>query len=398
MTSRTLRPLAAFIVAFALAGAAPIARAEGVRPEVGKPLQAASALIKQRKGREAMGEIAKAEAVPNRTAYENQVIAQMKAAAASSAGDADATIRANEALLDTGKVSGREAVTLVQSVAVAYYNKKDYANAAKWTQRYFKEGGSDPAMRTMLLQSHYLQGDCAAVDRAVNENKASETELQMLQDCYRRKGDHAGYVKAMEALVVNYPKKEYWTILLTNVQKKPGFSDRLAADVYRLKFATGNLNTADDYMEFAQLALQQGVPAEAKAIMDKGFANGVLGKGNEAARQQRLRDLIEKSLADSKAKRAQDEKDALAGNEGSDLVKVGMNYIYEGKVDQGTKMVEQGLKKGSLRRPEDVKLRLGEAQLMNGRREQGVRTLREVKDTKDGAAEIARLWILQARA
>ena len=166
----------------------------------------------------------------------------------------------------------------------------------------------------------------------------------MLQDCYRRKGDHAGYVKAMEALVVNYPKKEYWTILVTNVQKKPGFSDRLAADVYRLKLATGNLNSAADYMEFAQLALQQGVPAEAKSIMDKGYAAGVLGKGSEAARQQRLRDLIEKSFADSRAKREQDEKDALAAKEGGDLVKVGMNYIYEGKVDQGTKLVEQGLK------------------------------------------------------
>src|SRR5258706_9693043 len=97
---------------------------EGVRPEVGKPLQAAQALIKQRKGREAMAEIAKAEAVPNRTAYENQIIAQMKAAAASSSGDNDATIRNNSALLETGKVSGREALPLIQGIAVAHYNKK----------------------------------------------------------------------------------------------------------------------------------------------------------------------------------------------------------------------------------------------------------------------------------
>src|SRR5678815_3098647 len=87
-----------------------------VRPEVGKPLQAAQALIKQRKGREAMAEIAKAEAVPGRTSYENQLIAQMKAAAASYAGDNDTTIRSNIAVLDSGKVSGREAVPLVQGV------------------------------------------------------------------------------------------------------------------------------------------------------------------------------------------------------------------------------------------------------------------------------------------
>src|SRR6188508_1852630 len=138
---------------------------EGVRPEVGKPLQAAQALVKQRKGREAMAEIAKAEAVPNRTAYENQLIGQMKAAAASAAGDNDGTIRANEALLNSGKVSGREATTLVQGIAVAHYNKKEYGEAAKWTQRYFKEGGTDPQMRTVLLQSYYLGNDCNSVNK-----------------------------------------------------------------------------------------------------------------------------------------------------------------------------------------------------------------------------------------
>src|SRR5258706_14251008 len=112
-------------------------KGDGVRPEVGKPLQAAQALVKQRKGREAMAEIAKAEAVPNRTAFENQVIAQMKAAASSAAGDNEATIRNNTALLDSGKVSGREATTLVQGIAVAYYNKKEYAESATWAQRSF---------------------------------------------------------------------------------------------------------------------------------------------------------------------------------------------------------------------------------------------------------------------
>src|SRR6476659_3761582 len=153
--TRSVRPLLASLVFAVFAGAMPIAHAQqGVRPEVGKPLQAAQALIKQRKGREALAEVAKAEAVPNRTAYENQIIAQMKAAASSAAGDNDATIRNNMAVLDSGKVSGREATALVQGVAVAYYNKKDYGEAARWTQRYFKEGGADPSMRSVLLQSY----------------------------------------------------------------------------------------------------------------------------------------------------------------------------------------------------------------------------------------------------
>jgi hypothetical protein len=374
------------------------AHAEGVRPEVGKPLQQASTLLKQHKAREALAEIAKAEAVPNRTAYENQIIAQMKAAASSALGDNDATIKNNMAVLDSGKVSGREATSLVQGIAVAYYNKKDYGEAAKWTQRYFKEGGSDASMRSMLMQSYYLQGDCAAVDRAVGENHASETDLQMIEDCYRRKGDSAGYVKAMEALVVNYPKKEYWTILLTNVQKKPGFAgDRLGVHVYRLRMATGDLTKSEDYMEMAQLALQAGVPSEAKEIMDRGYEKGALGTGAEAARQQRLRDLIAKDLAESQKNRAKDEADAKAAKNGDDLVRVGLNYVYEGNASKGLALIDEGIKKGGLKRPDDAKLLFAEAQLKAGQKQRAAQTFREVKGT-DGTADLARLWALQARA
>ena len=372
-------------------------KGEGVRPEVGKPLQAAQALIKQRKGREAMAEIAKAEAVPNRTAYENQIIAQMKAAAASAAGDNDATIRSNTALLESGKVSGREATLLVQAIAVAYYNKKDYAEAAKWTQRYFREGGGDPAMRTVLLQSYYLGNDCNSVSKmlagAGEERKASEEELQILANCYLRMKDNAGYVGAIEKLVIHYPKKEYWTDLLSRVQKKPGFSDRLMLDVYRLRLATGNLKDTNDYLEMAQLALQAGVPAEAKSVVDKGYEVKALGVGAEAARHQRLRDLVAHDLAESQKTRARDE----AGKEAEDLFRIGQNYVYEGKADKGLALMEQGIKKGGLKRPDDAKLRFGEAQIYAGRKAQGVQTLREIKGN-DGTADMARLWILNARA
>jgi tetratricopeptide (TPR) repeat protein len=389
---------AALCAALALGAATYSAHAaDSVRPEVGKPLQEAQKLIKAHRGREAMAEIARAEAVPSRTAYENQIIAQMKAAASSLSGDNDATIRNNMALLESGK-AGAETRSLVQGIAVAYYNKKEYGEAAKWTQRYFKEGGNDASMRSMLIQSYYLQGDCAAVDRSVNENRASETDLQMIEDCYRRKGDSAGYVKAMEALVVNYPKKEYWTILLTNVQKKPGFaSDRLGVHVYRLRMATGNLSRTEDYMEMAQLALQAGVPSEAKEIVDKGYEAHVLGTGPEAARQQRLRDLIAKNLAESQKNRAKDEKEALESKDGNDLVRVGLNYVYEGNTGKGIGLIEQGIKKGGLKPPDDAKLLLGEVQLKAGQRQRATQTFREVKGT-DGTADIARLWVLQARA
>jgi len=390
-------------LAFAASSLSAVA-AEGVRPEVGKPLQAAQALIKQRKGHEAMAEIAKAEAVPNRTPYENQIIAQMKAAAASASGDNDATIRANQALLDSGKVSGRDATALVQGIAVAYYNKKEYAEAAKWTQRYFKEGGTDASMRTVLLQSYYLGNDCGSVNKmlgngsADESRKPSEEELQILANCYQRQKDTGGYVSAIEKLVIYYPKKDYWVDLLSHVQRKPGFaSDRLGVHVYRLRMALGMPLDTNDYMEMAQLALQAGVPSEAKAIVDKGYDAKALGNGKEAERHQRLRDLINKSVADSQKTRAKDEADAMASKDGNDLVKVGLNYVYEGKADKGLPLIDQGIKRGGLRRPDDAKLLYGEALLQAHQNAKAASVFKEVRGS-DGTADLARLWVLQSRA
>lgn len=406
MIAARLRPALVCLLFVAIAGTASVAQAQGtgVRPEVGKPLQAAQALIKARKGKEALAEVAKAEAVPNRTANENNLIQQMKGSAALAAGDSETVIRTYEPMVESGKASGRERLQMVQAVAVAYYQRKEYAKAAQWTQRYFKDGGTDGAMRPVLLQSYYLANDCNSVNRmlgsttdADSTRKPTEEELQILANCYLRGKDTGGYVNAIEKLVLFYPKKEYWTDLLSRVQKKPGFSDRLGVNVYRLRFATGNAGTVADYMEMAQLALQAGVPAEAKVIMDKGYAAGVLGKGDQAERQKRLRDMVQKALDESLKTRASDEAVAAAAKDGNDLVKIGLNYVYEGNAAKGVPLIERGIKKGGLRRPEDAKLRLGEAQLFAGQKQRGVQTLRGVKGT-DGAADIARLWVLNARA
>ncbi len=396
---------AALVLAFGSAGLDTLAqKADAVRPEVGKPLQEAQNLSRSGKNREALAKINEADAVSNKTPNETFLIQRMRGSVASAAGDNDAAIKAFEAVLGSGRVTGRDQQQMVQAIAVGHYKNKDYAKAAQWTQRYFKEGGSDPAMRTVLLQSYYLSNDCGSVNKMLgsavaedsNGRKPTEEELQILANCYLRQKDTGGYVGAIEKLVVYYPKKEYWTDLLSRVQKKPGFSDRLALHVYRLRSATGNLNNAADYMEMAQLAVQAGVPAEAKVILDKGYAANVLGTGKEAERHGRLRDLINKNLDESQKARAQDEREALAAKDGNDLVKIGLNYVYEGKADKGLGLIEQGIKKGGLKRPEDARLRLGEAQLFAGQKAKGVQTLRSVKG-EDGTADIARLWVLNAR-
>ena len=376
---------------------------ESLRPEVGKPLQAAQELMKAQKYKEALAKIREADAVSGKTAYENYILDRMRGSAASGAGETELAAKSFEGEINSGKLPEAEQAKIMEAVAGTYYRAKDYGKAIGWAQRYFKAGGSSAAMRTLMMQAQYLNGDYAEAAKAINEAVAAderagrspgEDQLQLLANCYLKLNDKTGYANALEKLVVHHPKKEYWADLLARIQRKPGFSDRLSLDVYRLMFATGNLREGSDFMEMAQLALQAGLPAEAKKVVTEGFAKGVLGTGAEADRHKRLRDLANKQTDDDRKTLADDEKAAMAAKDGEASVKVGYAFVTNGDVDKGIAMIEQGIAKGGLKRAEDAKLHLGMAYLQAGNRAKAAQVLRSVAGT-DGAADLARLWMAQ---
>jgi len=72
-----------------------------------------------------------------------------------------------------------------------------------------------------------------------------------------------------------------------------------------------------------------------------------------------------------------------------------MGYTYgpEGAARKGLPIMEQGIQKGGLKRPEDSKLLLGIAQVQYGSKSRGLQTLKGVHGN-DGTADLARLWTL----
>lgn len=375
-------------------------KGESVRPEVGKPLQAAQELMKSHRYKEATAKIGEAENTGNKTAYESFLIQQMRGSAAMAAGETETAIRSFEAVIASGRLPPPQQLKIIQAVADMNYRAKDYAKAATWAARYMKEGGTDPQMRTVLIQAHYLNNDCASVSKILqgasqgegqSGRRPGEDELLIMSSCYVKQKDNAGDLAALEKLVAYYPKKEYWASLVSRIQRKPGFSDRLSLDVFRLKLASGNLVSTADYMEMAQLALQAGVPAEAQKIVEQGFAGGALGTGADAERHKRLRDLALKT-ADPPAN---GEAEATAAKDGTALVNDGFNQAAKGQTDKGIALMEKGIHIGGLRRPEDAKLHLGIALLQGGHKAKAIQIFKGVQGA-DGTADLARLWVIHA--
>jgi hypothetical protein len=399
-----IRTVASVVCTLSLLSVTTFASAESVRPEVGRPLQAAQDALKAKRYADAAAKVRDAENAPNKTPAEEFTIERMRGAVAAASGDLATATKSYEAIVASGKLQGAEQTRMVQAVAGMYYQQREYTKAAVWTQRYLKEGGSDPQMRSILLQSYYLGGDCASVSRTLQGDLTDDTsgrappeeQLQMLASCYQKNKDNNGYALALEKLVAYYPKRDYWIDLLSRVERKSGFSDRLALDVYRLKLAAGLMSTSSDYMEMTQLALGDEYTAEAKKVVDQGFASKALGAGADLERQKRLSDLANKRFTEGQAALAKDEAAAQAERDGNNLVALGYNYVGYGQAAKGISLMEQGIKKGGLRRPEDAKLHLGLAYLQAGQKAKGLQVLKTVGGT-DGTAELARLWTLQAR-
>ena len=377
------------------------AKAQAARPEVGKPLQSAIDLLKGKKAKEALAKAREAQSVPNKTPYESYMVARVIAQAAAGAGEPGVAARAFEEVSGSALAADAERRQFAAAAAGQYYFAKDYEKAAELAARYAKLGGSDKSVRTIYVQSLYLGNNFAAAAKALLADVEAEEEagkapaeeqLQLLANAYLQQHDTAGNAKAMEKLVTYYPKRDYWLNLIYGIAMRPGFSERLALDVARLKIETGTMRTANEYLEAAQLSLIEGFPAEAARIIDKGYAAGLLGTGAEAGRHKRLKDMAAKSLAEDKKTL---DADAASAKEAKAIFNEGFNLVLHGKSEPGLQMMEKALRQGiPSRRPDHAKLQLAYAYHLAGQNSKSVQIFRTVQGT-DGSGALARAWAIR---
>ena len=375
--------------------------AEAVRAEVGTPLQNAQKLMKSGKNREALAELRKADAVKNKTANESYLIDRVRAAAASAAGDYSTAADAFEELIKSGRLSAAEKAQFSEGLIGIYMRAKEFGKANAAIERQLKDR-NDPKLRAYLIQNYFAMGKTGEATRLLQADlkadekagrRPQEDQLQMLANIQNKNGDKNGYINTVEKLATYYPKESYWLILLNRISGKPGFSSRLSVDVLRLRMHHNMLKKPNDYMELAQLVLREGAAGEAVKIIARGYKEGILGVGPDAARHQRLKDLADKNLAELKAKAAANEADLVKIGDKDGLVLLGYSLVSAGDAAKGIAMMEAAIKGGGLKRPDDAKLRLGQAYAMTGNKSKAVSTLRTVGG-KDGTAEIARYTIM----
>lgn len=188
---------------------------EAVRPEIAKPLQAASALMKSAKFKEALAKIREVDGAPNKTVNEIYFIESTRGSAASGAGEQDTIIKSFEAVIATGRAPAATQLKILEALAGASYRVKDNAGVLKWATRYSVEGGRNPQIRTLLLQSYFQTGDYTnsvgglLADIQADEQAGRippEEKIQLLANNYNRLNDTTKFMAAVEKWRKYYPK------------------------------------------------------------------------------------------------------------------------------------------------------------------------------------------------
>ena len=368
-----------------------------------KPLIAAQEAIKAGQHADALARIAEAEAVPALTHYESYILLRMKAPAAFGSGDQAGALAMFERIIAAPLLPATEKPAITESAIKLALQLKQFDRAGAMMKGYMADGGPSAEIKRLYPQVLSVLGDHAAVVQAVQADMAAdaaaqrstpEATLRLLAGSQSEIKDNVGYLVTLEALASSTGKPEYWVELTSRALRRPGFAEeRLMLDLYRLRQAVGVPASAGDLGGMAHRANQAGQPAEAQGLLDAGFASGLLGKDANAAADQKLREAATKAAAQDRATVADSEIGALRSREGNASYGLGMALSAAGNHERALALINQGLAKGGLRRPDDVQLHLGVALWRAGKITEAKTAFSAVKGA-DGTADLARLWLV----
>ncbi len=382
---------------FSLHLAAQTAAPVSVQMEVYKPLQAAQEALKNSQPQQAVSLAKEALAVSKITPAETFLAHRTLAMAALAAQDFDQAAASLELLLSQPGLSAPEQRPFFESLMNVSQQKKDSAGLVKWAKRYLSDGGTNPSVRPVLIQTLSLLNAHQDVvqemqikmklDAAAGQ-KSTEAELRILAVSYRGLKDVAGYEATLHQLLALYPSKAYWAEAIGRLNSQAQANTRFDLDVYRLSEEAGTLDDAEEYVMMAELALRAGLPADAQRVMESGFQKGVLGQGAQASAHAKLRQLAAAKLAEDDKLMPSLEKSAKDSNAWVGLGDVGLS---KQQWAQASAMYAKALAAGPVRREAEVYLHQAIAVFKAGDAVASRALLAKISDDKTAVA-VANLW------
>jgi tetratricopeptide (TPR) repeat protein len=382
-----------------------------ISKQIAKPMAAAQEAMKAKKWQEVLTRTREAEAVPGaKSQFDQYWMSEFRGYAYHNLRQTAEAARELEnglnspCMPESGKMERYKALVGLYTALRNYPKVIDYGNRAIKVSR-------DPDMQVAVAQAYYQSGNNKDAVRVMNEMLADfdkagrvpkEQQLLLVQAACSKVNDNNCVSRVFEKLVQHYPKPDYWRNLMVAL-KQTDTNDLQALNVLRLASNVKVLTKADDYKEYAQLALEEKLAGEAQSVLEQGFTNKAFVDERQVSVNQRLLEASKKQAALEKAALAKEEAAAKAAKTGDADIKLGAQYLSFGETAKAIEALQRGITKGGLgaggtpevqaQKADEASILLGIAYLKNNNKAEAARAFRSVKRDQT-MTRIAKLWLL----
>ena len=250
------------------------------------------------------------------------------------------------------------------TLAQLHFTTENWPKAIELVKQWMASAENPGPEPYILLGSAYYQtenyqGMIEPIEKAMDIARARDIDVKeqwwlLLRVAYYELDDYKKVKDILEVLVVNWPKKEYWTQLSAMYGELDNERGQLAA--YRAAYDQDLLIRSNELVQLSQLLLQADVPYKAARVLEKGLDEGVVEKTSDNYRL--LAQSWQLAAEDKKAIPALKTAAGLSSDGDLDH-RLAQSYLNLSEYEQCIEAARDALRKGGLRRVDSANIVLG---------------------------------------
>jgi len=294
-----------------------------------------------------------------------------------------------------------------QKGAQAFNGLKNYSIAAQSFAKAYELGLRRGDVEVNAANSYTLLNDHnnaikwlkIAADAKTAAGEAVPDQLYRLMATNANKSNNPVMLAdTMQYIVTQKPTNDYWHDAVVLYLRAQDLNSQDKLDLLRLMRETKTLRYPQQYSEYAEMADARRYPAEVAAVLDEGFASGIIKRSDVAFSDDY--NAAKGRIAGIRSSWDRDETEAMGSSKGYLALLTGDAMLAGGDYPRATKLYEVALQKGSIidssgkNQNDRAAVRLGIALVKQGRYADAKAAL--AKATSATGREIADFWTAYA--
>src|SRR3974390_252939 len=358
--------LAASLLGSAVAVLAPVSAsaADKPSPEVAKYLLGAQKALAAKDLDGALGDVKQAQAVSERTPYDDYLINSFLAEIYIEKNDYASADAPMEAAADSPVLPDDQKKSAISNAFQLAMSAAHYQKALGYAQQLQAMNALDTKFYSRVALAYYELKDMPHAQQyaqmSIDASKAAgqppeKNRLKSFMKGAMQKNDKAGTQTALENIAVQYNQADNWSRLIDFTLGTKGLKELDELNLLRLKFLIPGAMRAEDYDPLASVANLMGYATESKNVLEKGIHDGAItaaqaGPSYVQARNGAATDARELNTIAAQAAHAKT---------GEADIKLAEDYWGYGRYADAEVAARRAISKGGMKDPHEAPTLLG---------------------------------------